>query len=73
MVRTARDGHFQVACTKFFELTRGKTMEELPPGGLDVIEHPNAWFDLSFKGLKGPSHSQVKAEPDSQPPSEMVH
>ena len=54
MVKTARDGHFQVACTKFFEMTRGK--QEIGQAlsdrglGMDVIEHPNAWFDLSKNG-----------------------
>ncbi len=59
MIRIAKEGHFQVACTRFFELTRknggynGDSQLSEHRLAMDVIEHPNAWFDLSLKGIKG--------------------
>ena len=58
VVTKAKSGHFQLACTRFFELTRGKTMQA---GGImdsekkfllpEPINHPNRYFDFSFKGV----------------------
>lgn len=57
----AKQGHFQVACTRFFEVTRGKvnphTMSDdgaaKPEGAqhnvMDTIAHPNQFFELSLK------------------------
>ncbi|KAJ1339277.1 hypothetical protein BSLG_006411 [Batrachochytrium salamandrivorans] len=56
----AHNGHYQIACTRLFELTRGKVHAaanaSVKAGGVDMgtliepIEHPNQWFDLSMKG-----------------------
>ena len=67
LVRTAKDGHFQIACTRFFELTRGKTLGIEVEGSMDIIEHPNAWFDKSYRGLHGEGKAGgIKKEESSQ-------
>ena len=58
VVTKAKSGHFQLACTRFFELTRGKSLHQ---GGIidsdkkfllpEPINHPNRYFDYSFKGI----------------------
>lgn len=60
IIKIAREGHFQVACTRFFEITRkngGFGDSNISDHGLamDVIEHPNAWFDMSLKSVKSES------------------
>ena len=72
LLKTARDGHFQIACTRYFELTRGRQGK---PGmeshshhglGMDVIEHPNQWFDTSVHGgEKVKKESAGKQEEDN--------
>ncbi|KAJ3054937.1 DNA primase large subunit [Rhizophlyctis rosea] len=64
VLRIAKAGHYQVACTRLFELTRGevhKQANRIAAGGdaegagggggmVETIEHPNQFFDMSFKG-----------------------
>jgi DNA primase large subunit len=84
-VRMAREGHYQIACTRLFEVTRAPALKaarlqqqqqqqqqqasagEAGDGGsgggvsdtgllvtadglVDTVEHPNQWFDLSYRG-----------------------
>jgi DNA primase large subunit len=53
MTKLAKEGHYQIACTRYFELTHGKAVEKTDDSslGMDIIEHPNAWFDFSIKGV----------------------
>jgi DNA primase large subunit len=78
----AREGHYQIACTRLFEVTRAPALKaarlqqqqqqqasaaEAGDGGsgggvsdtgllvtadglVDTVEHPNQWFDLSYRG-----------------------
>ncbi|KAI8817371.1 eukaryotic and archaeal DNA primase, large subunit-domain-containing protein [Fimicolochytrium jonesii] len=68
----AKEGHYQVACTKLFEATRGQAHEmagnalaAMQAGGaaamVQTIEHPNQWFDLS-KGAAAPGASSNTAQ-----------
>ncbi|CAO3586144.1 unnamed protein product [Absidia cylindrospora] len=41
-----RDSHFQVACTKHFEFTHPQHEQ------IDIIEHPNAYYELSLEPEK---------------------
>ena len=50
IIKTAKEGHYQVACTKFFEITQSMNEKLVETLSMGVIEHPNAWFDLSSKG-----------------------
>ncbi|KAJ3414082.1 hypothetical protein HDV05_007116 [Chytridiales sp. JEL 0842] len=98
VLRMAKEGHYQVACTRLFEITRGPALKEArraaaaaaaskpigstaadaggavgggasdtaamavndasagllitADGIIDTIEHPNQWFDLSYRGSK---------------------
>ncbi|KAL7754192.1 DNA primase subunit pri2 [Sorochytrium milnesiophthora] len=58
----AKAGHYQIACTRFFEVTRfagsQKAAAAAPGGGrgagkveVDIIEHPNRYFEMSYKGI----------------------
>jgi DNA primase large subunit len=69
--KKAKDGHYQLACTKLFELTRGKVHEAAQgkSGQLDAngkfmlfepIDHPNQWFDLSLHGTS--TRGKIKVE-----------
>ncbi|KAJ1556433.1 hypothetical protein HK405_007585 [Cladochytrium tenue] len=54
-----KDGHYQIACTRVFEIARlpsirkarapGNTLAAPVEPAVDVIEHPNQWFDLSYR------------------------
>ncbi|KAI8620794.1 DNA primase large subunit Spp2 [Chytriomyces sp. MP71] len=52
VMRLAKDGHYQIACTRLFEAE----------GIVDVIEHPNQWFDLSYRGLDSGKHRGARKE-----------
>ncbi|KAJ3316423.1 hypothetical protein HDU76_001823 [Blyttiomyces sp. JEL0837] len=99
----AREGHFQIACTRLFEVARAPALKEArkaaaaatgaekergrgggemeggssspvegdvgllftPDGALiDAIEHPNQWFELSYRG-KGRRRAQAQ-QPQQQ-------
>lgn len=60
VLKITRDGHFQIACTRLFELTNGRAhalANDAMQSGvlrddsalLETIEHPNQYYDLSFK------------------------
>jgi len=49
-----KNQHFQVACTRFFEITHS-----IKSGQMDVIQHPNIYFDLSI-GKKQPNKESNK-------------
>ncbi|KAJ3035282.1 DNA primase large subunit [Rhizophlyctis rosea] len=64
VMRIAKQGHYQVACTRLFELTKGEAhrlarekVGEEGGGGtegmVETIEHPNQFFDMSFRGVEG--------------------
>jgi DNA primase large subunit len=48
IMNTTKAGHYQVACTRLFELTHGEKGKEGEKGDV-VIEHPNQYFELSLK------------------------
>lgn len=66
ITRRSKESHYQLACTKLYEVTRGAihaeanaAQNEMNDGTLmEGIEHPNQWFDLSAYGT---SH-RVKRE-----------
>lgn len=63
----SKSGHFQLACTKLFEITHQKP--GAAPISIDTIEHPNQYFELSRNGVEGKSSGEVVVM-DS---SETVH
>lgn len=72
ILNMTKQGHFQFACTRLFELTRGQALKATGKAGdvlengamstgtasnngttttlSDIIEHPNQYFELSFRG-----------------------
>ncbi|KAF9163458.1 hypothetical protein DFQ26_002507, partial [Actinomortierella ambigua] len=66
--------HYQLACTRYFEVTRAMKMgilTETLPGGLveggksrvasqETIEHPNQFFEQSYLLFRKPSKTQAK-------------
>ena len=55
IAQRAREQHYQVACTRLFEVTRGKVhaaaeAKEVKQEMVETIEHPNQWYDLSRFG-----------------------
>ncbi|KAJ1561966.1 hypothetical protein HK096_002657, partial [Nowakowskiella sp. JEL0078] len=63
VLKIARDGHYQLACTRVFELTRSKIAPGVKGGGendqknenvgndlVETIQHPNHYFVMSYKG-----------------------
>lgn len=61
--KRAKQNHYQLACTRLFEVTRGKVHAEAENARKteeviqETIEHPNQWFDLSRNGI-----SKIKKE-----------
>jgi len=55
MVDLTKDRHFQVACTRFFEVTR-----KIPSGQMDMIQNPNSYYDLSVQLAESKSTSPQK-------------
>ncbi|CAO3660118.1 unnamed protein product [Umbelopsis vinacea] len=43
IVRLAKDRHYQLACTRYFEVTH----PEMQTGQVHAVEHPNQYFDMS--------------------------
>lgn len=73
ILKRSRDNHYQLACTKLFEVTRGVVHQQAEsnelgatqnfhssPLLLETIEHPNQFFDLSLYG----SSNRIKKESD---------
>lgn len=62
-----KNNHYQVACTKFFEFTRGASLKAeagVVDGDnnlIETIEHPNQYFELSYRGLKRGQSSSSSA------------
>ncbi|CAG8657314.1 9260_t:CDS:10, partial [Paraglomus brasilianum] len=44
IINLVRNKHYQVACTRYYEITRGGER-----GMMDTIEHPNHFFEQSYK------------------------
>ncbi|KAJ3345562.1 DNA primase large subunit [Entophlyctis luteolus] len=78
ITRMAAQGHYQLACTKLFEVTRapaiartratsasGSTDENSGFGVVDAIEHPNQWFDLSYRGTDSANPRGVQKDKDA--------
>ncbi|KND01027.1 DNA primase subunit PRI2 [Spizellomyces punctatus DAOM BR117] len=70
IARLAREGHYQVACTKLFEVTRGQAHRQAraaagEEGGgiIETIEHPNQWFDMSYKGAHRRQRKSTRGGP----------
>ncbi|KAJ3290495.1 DNA primase large subunit [Borealophlyctis nickersoniae] len=72
VMRMAKGGHYQVACTRLFEMTRGEAHRQAnaaagAAGGggggdvVDTIEHPNQYFDMSFRGSERGAAASGKA------------
>ncbi|KAJ3212908.1 hypothetical protein HK099_007632 [Clydaea vesicula] len=57
VMNLAKAGHFQVACTRLFEFTHQKNgvLSET----IDTIEHPNQYFELSFRGLENKKTDKI--------------
>lgn len=68
IMRMVKGRHYQVACTRYYEVTRARMLgigtETLKGGGLggnggseiasqELIEHPNQFFEQSFLLMKG--------------------
>ena len=83
ILELARGGHFQVACTKYFEITRGKfnphaynpnengENETMQHNVMDTITHPNQFFELSVQAAGGALPDKKHKElVDSQKTSE---
>ncbi|TPX59518.1 hypothetical protein PhCBS80983_g02395 [Powellomyces hirtus] len=58
IAKLTKDGHYQVACTRLYEATRGnahrlanasleKSKAEANAPLVQTVEHPNQWFDMS--------------------------
>ncbi|KAJ3067684.1 hypothetical protein HDU98_009120 [Podochytrium sp. JEL0797] len=88
IMRMTKDGHYQIACTKLFEVTRapaiaaakaaaakaaataaaegGSQMDNsllvTNEGIVDVIEHPNQWFDMSYRGSDSGKHRGMRKQ-----------
>ncbi|KAI9138307.1 eukaryotic and archaeal DNA primase, large subunit-domain-containing protein [Paraphysoderma sedebokerense] len=80
MMNLVKNGHYQVACTRFFEVTRGKKVGAVNPAHLgnesnsqgeisgsqqqseivDMVMHPNQFFEMSFKGVPSTASQKVK-------------
>ncbi|CAM0137401.1 unnamed protein product [Umbelopsis sp. WA50703] len=43
IVRLAKDRHYQLACTRYFEVTH----PDMQSGQIGTVEHPNQYFDMS--------------------------
>jgi DNA primase large subunit len=43
IVRLAKDRHYQLACTRYFEVTH----PDIQSGQIGTVEHPNQYFDMS--------------------------
>jgi len=43
ITRLVKERHYQLACTKYFEVTH----PDIPSGQVGTIEHPNQYFDMS--------------------------
>jgi DNA primase large subunit len=60
VIQRAQGGHYQMACTRLFELTRGLVHSEAQKDFilLEPINHPNKWFDMSKNGFE----DKIKSE-----------
>lgn len=45
IMKIVTDGHYQIACTRLFEMTHKDTGDKSVQ---DTIDHPNMWFELSY-------------------------
>lgn len=67
--RLTREGHYQVACTKLFEVTRGQVHKQAriaagdSNGMIETVEHPNQWFDMSIGRSNGRRHKGNQDRP----------
>ncbi len=43
------DGHYQIACTRLFEMTHKNEKGEKV--SVETIDHPNMWFEMSHEGV----------------------
>ncbi|KAI9203179.1 eukaryotic and archaeal DNA primase, large subunit-domain-containing protein [Polychytrium aggregatum] len=61
VLKIAKEGHYQIACTRLFEFTHGAAAKSGRAGSseeagatapeiIETIEHPNQWFDMSTGG-----------------------
>ncbi|KAJ3248611.1 DNA primase large subunit [Chytriomyces hyalinus] len=94
VMRLAKEGHYQIACTRLFEATRVPAIRAASrakslaaaagssgsgesgdsgkndllvtnEGVVEVIEHPNQWFDLSYRGSDSGKHRGVSKKDDN--------
>ncbi|KAJ3137623.1 hypothetical protein HK100_000598 [Physocladia obscura] len=95
IARLSKEGHYQIACTKLFEVTRAPAIarariavaaaasasgsdaaaaavaaavaggnESVNIGIVDIIEHPNQWFDMSYRGTDAGKRRGAKKQLD---------
>lgn len=83
VLELAKAGHYQVACTKYFEITRGKfdphkaeesqfsQQDVTRHNVMDTISHPNEFFELSVKaaGLSLGDKDDDKSKPKVEIPT----
>ncbi|KAJ3017383.1 UNVERIFIED_CONTAM: hypothetical protein HDU68_011728 [Siphonaria sp. JEL0065] len=94
IMRMTKEGHYQIACTKLFEVTRAPAIAAAKAaaaknaasttatstdssssqedrsqsllvtneGIVDIIEHPNQWFDLSYRGSDSGKHRGMRRQ-----------
>ncbi|ORX72886.1 DNA primase large subunit [Linderina pennispora] len=68
VVELARNGHYQVACTRHMEINlRKRRTEPAEELRVDTVVSPNQWFDLSVGNGKLPESSRFAASA-AQPP-----
>lgn len=60
IVELARNKHYQLACTKYFEVTHPQNKEKI-----DIIEHPNQYFELSKKLAEEQTTEEKSIDQDS--------
>ncbi|KAF9179128.1 hypothetical protein BGZ50_007209 [Haplosporangium sp. Z 11] len=85
ILRLVVNKHYQLACTRYYEVTRAKMLgistETLKGGGMsegavasqESIEHPNQFFEQSFLLMKsGQNNATAGDSTDSQVPSAPI-
>jgi DNA primase large subunit len=60
--RKAAESHYQLACTRLFEVTHGKVHAQADKEEMisENIEHPNQYFDLSMYGTSRSAKQEVE-------------
>lgn len=64
IVKSAKDGHYHISCTRVFELQHAKlgVMKGDGLGGGDSVDHPNRYFDKSRQLVRDSKAKEEKEE-----------